>query len=804
MTATGPTPISNVGVSVAQSAVITSANNGINVSTAGSGAITINNAGTINAGNIGISAFSFQGPITITSQASGQITAPVGIAAVSNTGAVNVTNLGAISNATVGVTAQSVGAVNVVNGANGQITFGKYGVFAFGGVTPTGLVPTRVATNGTLTLTNAGTISQDTLLPSQFAGAPAGTAALYGRTAGGNLTVTNAGTITGTTGIDAAILNLQPPGVAIGTLSITNAGTITATGGAAIDTSQSAAGAQITNSGTINGFVTLNAGSRFTNAPGGAFSATSTSTFGGGSLDNTGTVALASANLANLSSFNNNAGGSLIASGNSTISTQQGFVNAGTINLQNGRAGDRLTITGNYAGQNGQVSLDTATQTGTVDQLVITGIASGNTRLNLLNLTIPAAPFTILSPLVTAQQVNAGAFTLGNVQGFGTLDFALVNGQAAQGEGTTVSLATVPNTIGLSPPIALAAARTIAFTGATAILDRVTQLREEKRQAQSTQPGVPQMLQYTGMNQYSALISKDPIAPNLVQPSPAPVSNVRPAVFARAYGDFANRFGSGSVNFAGAAFARDFGYNQATGGLIAGSDVVISGLTSADDGLILGGFGGYTVASVDLNRSAGSQFYEGGTVGTYGTYLNGGFFADALFKVDLLGLDIRAPGVRQSTGLQNYNVLGNIGYRIPLPNSLYIEPTAGLEYVATNFNSNPALTLNTVPLRDGDTFRGRIGARLGTEFVENNIRVEPSITALVYEVFSQSGTGTPFFGGLATVTGLRDIANTRGEVQASINFFNLATGWSGFLRADYRVGNDFVGAGGRAGIRYQW
>ncbi|GJD50533.1 hypothetical protein OPKNFCMD_3276 [Methylobacterium crusticola] len=347
------------------------------------------------------------------------------------------------------------------------------------------------------------------------------------------------------------------------------------------------------------------------------------------------------------------------------------------------------------------------------------------------------------------------------------------------------------------------ASRTIAFQGGTAVLDRMSQLRFDTQRAAAGKPSIPQALQYAGLNQYAALVSKDPIAPNLVVAPEPPPSNVRPAVWARAFGDLERRSGSSSFSFGGTSFFRDLGYNQAGGGLLGGADVVISRLTKADDGLILGVMGGYTTSTVRLNQAAGRQDYDGGTVGVYGTYLSGPAFVDALFKVDLLGLDITAPGLRQSTGLQNYNFTTNVGYRIPLEHEIYVEPTAGLEYVSTHFNQQAALSATSVPLRDGDALRGRIGTRVGTEFVTGDIRVEPSVTTYLYTILTESGLSGAV-NGITGVTGLREQGKLRGEVQASLNLFNLKTGLSGFVRADYRIGGDLVGGGGRAGIRYQW
>ncbi|MDN3571127.1 autotransporter outer membrane beta-barrel domain-containing protein [Methylobacterium longum] len=512
------------------------------------------------------------------------------------------------------------------------------------------------------------------------------------------------------------------------------------------------------------------------------------------------------------------------------------FNNAGTIDLRNGTANNQLTIGGNYVGNNGNLLLQASTANKTSDRLIIQGNASGNTGISVSNLT-PGVPFTTSPTLV---QVNGtltpGAFRLTNAQGFGTLQPMLVTSANAVSLGgttpaaplepvattpvvttsgrvvttpaanstpaVTVAVAAVPNAVALSGPTAAIASRSIATQGSNAILDRVQQLRDTKVAGADIAPAIGTPLAYAPMG-YASLISKDPISQNVVQPT-APVDNsVKVATWARATGDLERRTGSSTYSFMGTAATRDLGYSQQTGALLGGVDAVISGLTKADDGLILGLLGGYTTATVNLNNNAGQQAYDGGTVGTYATYLNGPLFVDALFKVDLLGLDIIAPGLRQKTGLTNYSFASNVGYRIPLSAGAYIEPTAGIDYVDTQFNRTSAFTETTVPLRNGDAFRGRIGTRVGSEVIVGNVRFEPSVTTYVYAVLAESNP-SGVFNGVTSVTGLRDQGKPRGEVQASLNVFDLSTGISGFVRADMRVGSDLLAGGGRVGVRYTW
>lgn len=825
-----------VAVNVASNAAIRSATRaGIEIDAAGgSGPVTVNSSGAITGATAGIYAVSGSGAIAIANQ--GSASGALGIIARTS-GRATITNAGSLIGG-VGV-AVSAGTATLTN--SGTVTFGQVGLAAVatsglaitnsGSVTsdaniPAALTPTNLsrlpqfaqdldqtlrsvipggqqtlptvgiaaAAQGTLTLDNTGVVTVTgpgygiaaaaaTVALSNSGQITAGNGvALAAASYGGPLSITNSGTILGQSGIIAGI---APGGR--GTLSITNAatGNLIALSGYAIDTTQSGVAARIDNRGLLGGTVALSAGSSFTNS--GLFGTSGTSSFGNGSITNTGAIGLVAASGSQ----------DRIAATFGNVST---FTNAGTIDVRTAAAAGSLTIAGNYVGQQGTVLFNTSTQANTSDRLVITGNASGTTAVAVTNLT-PGVAFSRSPTLIqVGGTVAPNAFTLASAQNFGTLEAVLI-AEAGQ-QGSTVALGSVPTAVGLSGTTAVVAARSIASQGGAAVLDRMTQLRGNVQRAAANGGATPQALSYAADTQYAALVSKDPIAPNLVA-TPAPASNVKPAVWARAFGDLERRSGSSAMSLGGMSITRDLGYNQATGGILAGTDVVISGLTAPDDGLILGVMGGYTLAAVRLNQNAGRQDYDGGTVGAYATYLKGGFFSDVLFKSDILGLDITAPGIRQSTGLVNYNVLGNIGYRFDLPNALYIEPTAGLEYVATVFDRTPVMAAGTVPLQDGDALRGRIGARFGTEFVENNIRVEPSITGLVYDTFTESGT-TATFGGGTRITGLTNVGKVRGEIQASINFLNLSTGLSGFLRADYRIGDDLVGGGGKAGLRYQW
>jgi outer membrane autotransporter protein len=228
---------------------------------------------------------------------------------------------------------------------------------------------------------------------------------------------------------------------------------------------------------------------------------------------------------------------------------------------------------------------------------------------------------------------------------------------------------------------------------------------------------------------------------------------------------------------------------------------LIKNITSANDALLLGALIGYENSHVDLKASPTAQNYEGSSVGAYASYFNGNWFTDLMFKTDFLGVTVNGGGINQNANLINYDVSGNIGYKFDLPYKFYVEPTAGLEYINSVFGGETAFSPSTIALNNGEATRGRIGARVGTEFITNGIRIEPSLTGYVYSVLSATGNALVFSG--TGITLPSDVDKVRGEVQAAVNFFNLTNGVSGFVRADTRFGSGLTAGGVRVGLRYQ-
>lgn len=337
-----------------------------------------------------------------------------------------------------------------------------------------------------------------------------------------------------------------------------------------------------------------------------------------------------------------------------------------------------------------------------------------------------------------------------------------------------------------------------------------------------------------------------PVRAPVYRAPPVPVidQGVRMASWARVFGDYERRTGTGtsSINCCvgwGAPggipvpLALSAESRASTVGFLGGVDFTSRNLLSAGDGVIAGVLVGYaetdfrlsmtTTSSDPINVGNGSSILNarlsGPTVGAFVTYFNGGFSIDNTFKVDFLSLNENfvdnlafsssALGVAPvpatfagsgSTSLTNYSSFGNINYRFHLSDRYWIEPTVGYNYTWTEYGSNAAL----LGLSNGSLLRVQGGARFGIESMWDQVRVTTTVTGLAYEDVSVKGgvLQNAAFGTTSSLL-LAQEGKIRGQGVLAFNF-DFGNGFSSFVLGEVRGGEGLFGAGGKAGVRYQW
>jgi len=325
-------------------------------------------------------------------------------------------------------------------------------------------------------------------------------------------------------------------------------------------------------------------------------------------------------------------------------------------------------------------------------------------------------------------------------------------------------------------------------------------------------------------------------------PPPVVDTGVRVAAWANVFGDYERRSGTGatSINCCSGAVAGGLpnplnlsaSSVANTVGFLGGLDFTSRNLRSQGDGLIAGLLLGYAETDMNLTTTSttttthvgsGSSTLQarlsGPSAGVFATYFSGGFSIDNTFKADFLSLNENFtdnlaftananPSIAPfpatfssagSTNLTNLSSFGNINYRFRLSEQYWIEPTAGYNYTSSRYDQNAAL----LGLSNGYLLRFQSGARFGVESIWNQVRVTTTLTGLAYDDVIVSGgvIQNAAFGSNALL--LAGEGKIRGDGILAVNF-DFGRGLSSFVLADVRGGEGLFGAGGKAGMRYQW
>ena len=281
--------------------------------------------------------------------------------------------------------------------------------------------------------------------------------------------------------------------------------------------------------------------------------------------------------------------------------------------------------------------------------------------------------------------------------------------------------------------------------------------------------------------------------------------------------------------------------NQRTdfGGVQVGQDV--ARLNWGGWNVHLGTTAGYISA-----RTTGDGFttnFEVPFIGAYMVATYGRFFADLMVRQDFYDASFsNAAFSIPSTpvGAHGLSVSTSAGYNFALANNWFIEPSAGFIWSSTkvdNFSQAgsvggtisgggtfiPATAIST---SDITSELGRLSLRVGTTIGTSNVTWQPFAAVSVFHDFAgavSSGAQTnqaqlsgPIlcgpvicgaFGPLPSSTNQQSSTSRIGTYgQYSIGLAGAVnnTGWLGFVRVDYRNGNNIEGWVGNAGLRYQF
>jgi len=328
----------------------------------GAGNVTVDNAGTINGGGVGVFASSTgAGTVTVTTGAAiGGTNAPTAKGIQTSTvDGINTVSFGAdVSSGGQGITATATGAGNIIISGVGNVAGGTDGISA-------------ISNSGTIAITTGGDVT--------------GTAGAGIELGAGSIATVIIGTGHTVSGGTAAIRS------AAATTNVTSNGTLNNNGSRGLIFDATAGNFSLISSGIATGLLQSAAGTttNFTNVNGAEWTINGgTATMDGNdTVNNDGRLTVnGSATLNGVEVFNNTSVNSLIVNGIFNLGAAV-FNNSGRINMQNGVAGDRLVIGGDYVATKGLLDIDTELggDSSPTDLLTINNDTSGSTTLTVNN-----------------------------------------------------------------------------------------------------------------------------------------------------------------------------------------------------------------------------------------------------------------------------------------------------------------------------------------------------------------------------------------------------------------------------------
>ncbi|MBX9844450.1 MAG: autotransporter outer membrane beta-barrel domain-containing protein [Xanthobacteraceae bacterium] len=281
-------------------------------------------------------------------------------------------------------------------------------------------------------------------------------------------------------------------------------------------------------------------------------------------------------------------------------------------------------------------------------------------------------------------------------------------------------------------------------------------------------------------------IQSNPLYKAPLQAKPVSASRVIYAVWGQGYVDREWRDASNR--------GIDFGRRSTTVGGIMGFDAVITNVRTSNDAVVVGLLASETSTTTKGNDNSKTHT-RGPGVGVYAAYVVGQFSVDGVYKADFFNLTRTAPNIANlDLGMTNHVVAANFSYKIPLQNAWWVEPTVGFSRTWLNWDDRSA----ALGYENGREWRVQGGARTGLSYNWNTMRVDPSMSFILYSPVSVEGGAIPVASGQPASP--LDEGKVFGQVIGKMNFA-ISNLLSSYVEGEVRGGHGVLGAAGRLGVR---
>ena len=295
-----------------------------------------------------------------------------------------------------------------------------------------------------------------------------------------------------------------------------------------------------------------------------------------------------------------------------------------------------------------------------------------------------------------------------------------------------------------------------------------------------------------------------PVPANLKDGGALPAGNISPGLWVRGAGTWLDRDDQASTTAFGRTYKFNLDRDLDLGTVQGGVDFGSRGVLAEGDALLYGLLGGGVFGELTYDKLVRTFDIDGGEVGGYLTYLNGGLYIDNLLKATFTEFDASAnsgiPGLNSTV----WGFRSDGGYRFGAPRQgAFFEPQATIAAAWTDMD-NFTLAGNSVKFGDETDVRGRLGLRVGTSrLTRDGGVIEPFVVGSLWGDLSGDNKATVTSSG--TSFGFTDKGdNVWGVVSGGLNLFAASGKSSAFAKVDYTFGDDIDGFGAKLGMRYNW
>jgi hypothetical protein len=438
--------------------------------------------------------------------------------------------------------------------------------------------------------------------------------------------------------------------------------------------------------------------------------------------------------------------------------------NAGTLNFANGAISNTVLNTTTLNGAGGRLAIDVNTGAGAADKLTVTNL-SGTTGIvvqpigaaGLISSPIPILAATTVAPGTTVTPANNP----------GIINYAI------QQSGNTFNLVSTVNTSVVSAtPTSIDAVLTALNTGFF-----------QNASAFISEPPNPEKNQWNGGPWIRVAGGQNDVNSTSSAQNPSGTAQA-PNKIRASFDGFQTGIDLGVANVEGTGWNTHLGVTA----------------------------GQVNIRTNDLLGSSVNSQTEVPYIGIYGAVTGHDFFADFQVREDFYNLTLNNP-LAQLQGAKLVGTAlaanGSVGYRLNLPSSWFIESSAAFIYSDLHMDSlriglggasAAYLVFNPFP-----SDLGRIGVRVGTTYVLDSVQLalQPFATGSLWREFA-GPTQSTFVLGQSSVPLSVTRLGTFAQFGAGVSGQVLNSGFLGFVRADYRVGDNISGYALVAGLRYQF